>query len=70
MDEPYDYANRDGIEEIHWQWFANERGSWRETLAGEGVETIVGIARWSDPGDHGGGMHVVLRPLPGACRRG
>lgn len=43
--KPYDYANRDGVEEIDWQWFAGLARKLAQELAGEGVEMIVGIAR-------------------------
>lgn len=43
--KPYDYAHRDGVEEIDWQWFAGLARKLAQALAGEGVEMIVGIAR-------------------------
>lgn len=41
----YDYAHREGVEEIDWQWFANLARKLAEALAGEEVEFVVGIAR-------------------------
>jgi hypothetical protein len=41
----YDYAHRQGVEEIDWQWFANLARKLAEALAGEGVDVVVGIAR-------------------------
>lgn len=41
----YDYAHRTGIVEIDWARAAELAGKLAESLAGEGIETIVGIAR-------------------------
>lgn len=41
----YEYAQRIGIEEVDWQWVANLARKLAETLAGEDVELVVGIAR-------------------------
>jgi hypoxanthine phosphoribosyltransferase len=41
----YDYAHRQGVEEIDWQWAANLARKLAEALAGEDVEVVVGIAR-------------------------
>jgi len=43
--QSYDYAHRKGVEEISWERFAELAGRLAEKLAGEGVETVVGIAR-------------------------
>jgi len=43
--QPYDYAHRDGIEEITWELFGELAASLAEKLASEGVEIIVGVAR-------------------------
>lgn len=41
----YDYAHRDGVEEIDWQWFESLARKLAQELAGAGVEMVVGIAR-------------------------
>lgn len=41
----YDYAHRTGIDAIDWVRAAELAGKLAETLAAEGIETIIGIAR-------------------------
>ncbi len=43
--KPYDYAHRDGVEEIDWQWFAALARKLAQELAGAEIEAIVGVAR-------------------------
>lgn len=43
--QSYDYAHRQGVEEISWERFASLSASLAEKLAAAGVEVIVGIAR-------------------------
>lgn len=43
--QSYDYAHRIGIEEITWTRAAELAGKLAESLAGAGIDTIVGIAR-------------------------
>lgn len=43
--QSYDYANRQGIEEISWNRFAELAANLTEQLAATGVEVIVGTAR-------------------------
>lgn len=43
--QSYDYANRQGIEEISWERFAALSAQLAELLAATGVEIIVGVAR-------------------------
>ncbi len=41
----YDYARREGVNEIDWPWFATLTRKLTQQLAGENVELVVGIAR-------------------------
>jgi hypothetical protein len=41
----YDYAHREGVEEISWERFALLSRKLAEGLAGLSVEVVVGIAR-------------------------
>jgi uncharacterized protein len=41
----YDYSHRKGVEEISWEGFASLTARLVESLAGEGIEVVVGIAR-------------------------
>ena len=41
----YDYARRDGVEEISWDRFFSMTGSIAEQLAGNHIDIVVGIAR-------------------------
>lgn len=43
--QSYDYGNRQGIEEISWERFAQLSGTLAEKLSQQGVEIIIGIAR-------------------------
>ncbi len=43
--QSYDYAQRDGIEPISWERFAQLSRTLAEKLAKAGVEVIVGVAR-------------------------
>ena len=43
--KPYDYAHRDGVEEIDWQWFAALARKLAQELADAEIEAIVGVAR-------------------------
>lgn len=41
----YDYAHREGVEEISWERFAALSAELAEKLAGAGVKVVIGIAR-------------------------
>lgn len=43
--QPYDYANREGVQEISWDEFAELSDRLAELLEPEGIEAIVGLAR-------------------------
>ena len=43
--QSYDYAHRQGVEEITWERFTQLAKELAEKVAGEGVEIIIGIAR-------------------------
>ncbi len=43
--QPYDYAHREGVDEITWERFAELAAVLAEKLAAHHVDTIVGIAR-------------------------
>ncbi len=43
--QSYDYARRDGVDEISWERFAELSRNLAEKLAGHRVDAVVGIAR-------------------------
>ncbi len=43
--QSYDYANREGVEEITWERFAELAGKLTETLSSMQIDAVVGIAR-------------------------
>ena len=43
--QSYDYANREGVEDISWERFASLVKTLTEKLAAEQVDVVVGIAR-------------------------
>lgn len=43
--ESYDYTHRDGVLDLGWDAFAALAGRLAEALAGEGIDTVVGVAR-------------------------
>jgi hypoxanthine phosphoribosyltransferase len=43
--QSYDYANRQGIEDVSWQRFATLAATLTERLAPSGIDAVVGIAR-------------------------
>ena len=43
--QSYDYAHRKGVKEISWTYFGRLAARLAESLAGEEIEVVVGIAR-------------------------
>ena len=43
--KPYDYTNRQGVEEISWERFNEMARSLVEALASENVDIVIGVAR-------------------------
>ena len=45
MTRPYDYARRDGVEELTWGDFDRLCGELAERLEAEKVDLVIGVAR-------------------------